>query len=153
MRFRDLEERLRAGLVSVAVAGLGVSAYLTAVRASGGTPACAITGGCAEVQESAYSEVAGIPVAALGIVAYLGILATALLAGELGRIGGLFTALVGAGFSVWLTYVELGIIDAICSWCVVSAGLMGVALVLAVARVWLTGRSSSTAESAPRGNA
>jgi len=132
-----LEGRLRVAIAVVAVAGLGVSAYLTAVRLSGGTPACAITSGCAQVQDSAYSELAGIPVAALGLLAYGGLLATALLNGDLGRAGGLFTALVGVGFSGWLTYVELGIIEATCSWCVVSAALMGVALALAIARVWV----------------
>ena len=29
-------------------------------------------------------------------------------------------ALVGAGFSVYLTYLELFVIDAICQWCVAS---------------------------------
>jgi uncharacterized membrane protein len=99
------EGRLRAAIAVVAVAGLGVSAYLTAVRLSGGTPVCAVTSGCAEVQKSGYSELAGIPVAALGLLAYAGLLGTALLNGDLGRVGGLFTALVGVGFSAWLTYV------------------------------------------------
>lgn len=130
------EDWLRVGIAVVALAGLGVSTYLTVVRATGGVPACAITGGCAEVQESAYSEVAGVPVAALGLLAYGALLATAFIPGDLGRIGGLFTVLVGAGFSGWLTYVEFGIIEAVCSWCVVSAGLMGVALVLAVMRLF-----------------
>jgi uncharacterized membrane protein len=131
------EDRLRAGIATIAVLGMGVSVYLTAVRVAGGTPACAVTSGCAEVQESAYSEVAGVPVAALGIVAYAALLATAFLAGELGRIGGLFTGLVGAGFSGWLTYVEFGIVEAVCSWCVVSAALMGLALILIVARMFV----------------
>lgn len=126
---------MRVALAAVAVVGLGVSVYLTAVRAAGRAPACAITGGCAEVQESAYSEVVGIPVAALGLVAYAALLAAALVAGDLGRIGGLFAALVGAGFSGWLTYVEFGVIDALCSWCLVSASLMAIALILAVARL------------------
>jgi uncharacterized membrane protein len=135
---KSREGRIRAALVVVSLVGIGVSVYLTALRLSGGTPACAISTGCAEVQQSAYSEVAGIPVAALGIAAYAALLATALLAGDLGRIGGLFTALVGAGFSGWLTYLEFGVIDAICSWCVVSAALMGVALLLVIARLLLS---------------
>lgn len=142
-----LEGRLRVALAVVAVAGLGVSAYLTAVRLSGGTPACAITTGCAQVQESAYSELAGIPVAALGLLAYAGLLAMAFVGGELGRAGGLFTALVGVGFSGWLTYVEFGIIEATCSWCVVSASLMGIALALVVARVWV---AAGTREASPQ---
>jgi uncharacterized membrane protein len=137
-----LEGRLRLALGAVAVAGLAVSGYLTAVRASGGTPACAIATGCAQVQQSAYSEVAGVPVAVLGLLAYAVLLATAILAREAARIGGLFTALVGAGFSGWLTYVEIGIIDAVCLWCVVSASLMAIAVALTATRVWLSGASA-----------
>lgn len=129
------EDWLRVGIAAVAMVGMGVSAYLTAVRAAGGTPACAITSGCGEVQDSAYSEVVGIPVAALGIVAYATLLAVAIVPGEAGRIGGLFAGLVGVGFSGWLTYVEFGIIEAVCSWCVVSASLMVIGLILIVARL------------------
>jgi uncharacterized membrane protein len=123
------------GIAAVATLGIGVSVYLTAVRAAGGSPACAITAGCGEVQDSAYSEVVGVPVAALGILAYATLFALALIPGEVGRIGGLFAGLVGVGFSGWLTYVEFGIIEAVCSWCVVSATLMVIALVLIVARL------------------
>ena len=70
---------------SVAVAGLAVSGYLTAVRASGDDPACVVGGGCQTVQESEYSELAGIPVAVLGLVAYAALLVAALLPGPLGR--------------------------------------------------------------------
>lgn len=129
------ERRLRWALALVALAGLGVSGYLSAVRLSGDEPVCAIAGGCSEVQKSAYSEVAGVPVAFLGLAAYAGLLLFALVGGELGRIGGLFTALVGVGFSAWLTWVEVGVIDAICVWCVASACLMVIALILAVGRL------------------
>lgn len=131
------EDWLRVGIASIAVVGMGVSVYLTAVRAAGGTPACAITAGCGEVQDSAYSEVVGIPVAALGILAYATLFAAAFVPGDVGRIGGLFAGLVGVGFSGWLTYVEFGIIEAVCSWCVVSASLMALALILIVARLLL----------------
>ena len=44
--------------------------------------------------------------------------------GEYGRIGAALTALIGCGFSIYLTYRELFTIHAICQWCVASAVLM-----------------------------
>ncbi len=128
------ETGLRIALGAVAVAGLAVSGYLTAVRAAGDDPACVIGGGCHTVQNSEYSELAGIPVAVLGLVAYATLLAAAILPGPLGRTLGLFTAVVGVGFSLYLTYLELFVIDAICAWCVASAILILIALVLTVLR-------------------
>jgi uncharacterized membrane protein len=128
------EGALRAGLSAVAVAGLGVAGYLTAERAAGDDPVCVIGGGCATVQDSEYAELAGVPVAVLGLLAYGALLVAALAPGAFGRALGLFTALVGVGFSAWLTYVELFVIDAICAWCVASAVLIVLALALAAAR-------------------
>ncbi len=135
MRHVPSELGLRIALAIVALAGLGVSGYLTIVRFSGDVPVCVVGGGCGTVQKSEYSELAGIPVAVLGLAAYAGLLLAAILPGQLGRALGLFTALVGVGFSGWLTYAELFIIEAICAWCVTSAVLITLALVLAVMRV------------------
>jgi uncharacterized membrane protein len=136
------ETGLRIALGVVAVAGLGVAGYLTAVRASGEDPACVIGGGCHTVQNSEYSELAGIPVAVLGLLAYAALLAAALLPGPLGRALGLFTAVVGVGFSAYLTYLELFVIDAICAWCVASAILILIALVLTILRARAGERAS-----------
>lgn len=134
------EGALRIALGVVAVAGLAVSGYLTAIRASGDDPVCVIGGGCQTVQQSEYSELAGIPVAVLGLAAYGGLLLAAVLPGPLGRALGLFTAIVGVGFSAWLTYAELVLIEAICAWCVASAVLITLALILTA---WRAARASS----------
>ena len=128
------EGALRIALGAVAVAGLAVSGYLTAIRAAGDDPVCVIGGGCHTVQQSEYSELAGIPVAVLGLVAYATLLVAAVLPGPLGRALGLFTAVVGVGFSAWLTYAELVLIDAVCAWCVTSAILVTISLIIAVMR-------------------
>lgn len=142
-RRRAGESTSRIALGMIAVAGLGVSGYLTAIRASGDTPACVIGGGCTTVQKSEYSELAGIPVAALGLLAYAGLLVAAILPGPLGRALGLFTAVVSVGFSAWLTYAELFIIEAVCAWCVTSAVLVTLALALAVWRLVQGAREDS----------
>jgi uncharacterized membrane protein len=112
---------MRAAAIGVALAGLGIATYLTVVHYSGGDPVCAVAHGCATVQQSDYAALAGVPVALLGVLGYLGLLAALIVDGENGRSAAAFLALGGLGFSVWLTYVEVGILDAICIWCVGSA--------------------------------
>ena len=120
----------------MAVAGLLMSAYLTWVHLLGLSPVClAGHGGCETVQSSRYAEILGVPVAALGIGGYVGLLLAALLRGELGVLLGLFISLVSILFSAYLTYLELFVIYAVCQWCVSSAVLMTVAFVLCVIRI------------------
>ena len=97
----------RAVSAAVALAGLGIAAYLTAVHYAGGTPVCAIAHGCAEVQQSDYAQLAGVPVALLGAAGYVAILTCLAIDGERARTAAAFLSLAGAGFSAWLTYVEV----------------------------------------------
>jgi uncharacterized membrane protein len=122
----------RSAAFAVALAGLGIAAYLTVVHYAGGTPACAISHGCATVQQSDYAELAGVPVALLGVGGYVAILAS-LIADA--RSAAALLALAGAGFSGWLTYVEVAKLQAICSWCVASAVCMTLLAGLCVARL------------------
>jgi uncharacterized membrane protein len=119
------EGTLRAVTTFVAAFGIGVATYIAIAEAGGGSPAClAGGGGCETVAESPYSELAGVNVAVIGILGYVLLLGTALLRGDVARIGGFALALTGFGFSLYLTYLELFVIEAICQWCVVSAILM-----------------------------
>lgn len=125
----------RRAAAAVALAGLAIAGYLTVLHYTGGAPACAIAHGCATVQESSYAELAGIPVALLGLLGYGAILATLSRDGEAARTATAFLALAGAGFSGWLTYVEVARLEAICSWCVASAVCMALLAALSVARL------------------
>ncbi len=87
------------------------------------------------VAESEYSEIAGINVAIFGIAGYVLILATAFFANDMARLGGFALALGGFGFSIYLTYLEIWEIEAICQWCVGSAILMTILFVLNAARL------------------
>ncbi len=119
------ERRLRRAIGALALAGLAVAGYLTYVHYAGIEPVCAGGGGgCERVQSSSYAELAGVPVALLGLIGYGLILASLALPGDGGRFAGMLLALVGFGFSAYLTWVELVEIEAICQWCVVSAVLM-----------------------------
>ncbi len=126
---------MRAAAVAVALAGLGIATYLTVVHYSGGEPVCAIAHGCATVQQSDYAALAGMPVAVLGLVGYLGVLAALARDGEAGRSAAAFLSLAGLGFSAWLTYVEVGVLDAVCVWCVGSAVCMALLSAITVRRL------------------
>jgi uncharacterized membrane protein len=126
---------LRAAAIGVAVAGLGIAGYLTAVHYAGGTPVCAVAHGCATVQQSDYAALAGVPVAVLGLLGYVAILAALARDGEAWRTAAAFLSLAGLGFSGWLTYVELGVLHAVCIWCVGSALCMALLAALTIYRM------------------
>jgi uncharacterized membrane protein len=122
-------------MAGLALLGIAIAGYLTYVHYAGVKPVCVSGGGgCERVQASSYSELAGIPVALLGLIGYLGILASLFVRGEAGLTLGVILTLIGLGFSGYLTYRELFTIDAICQWCVASAIVMTALAVLAVLR-------------------
>jgi uncharacterized membrane protein len=131
------ERVLRTIAGVLALAGIGVATYITVVEAGGGAPQCLAGGhGCETVASSSYSHIAGVNVAVLGIIGYAVLLLCAVIAGDVARIAGVASALIGFGFSAYLTYVELFVIDAICQWCVASAVLMTLLLVVTVLRAF-----------------
>jgi uncharacterized membrane protein len=128
------ERALRRVIAVTALLGLAVAGYLTYVHYAELEPICAGGGGgCEKVKNSSYAELAGISVAVLGLVGYALILASLWVPGDTGRLAGALLALVGFGFSAYLTWAELFEIDAICQWCVASAVLM---TILAVTTCW-----------------
>jgi uncharacterized membrane protein len=127
-------------MLVLAVVGVGVATYLTIIHYAGINPACTAGQSCVKVQTSEWSKLAGIPVALLGLIGYIGILATLLAPDrEETRLATLGLTIVGFGFSAYLTYRELFSIHAICEWCVSSAVIMTVLLVLAITRYLLGG--------------
>jgi uncharacterized membrane protein len=130
-----MSDRLRTAAIACCALGLAIAGYLTYVHFAGVSPVCEIAHGCEKVQTSQWSKVAGVPVALLGLVGYAGILAALLVPGETGLIAAAGQALVGFGFSAYLTYREVFTIDAICIWCVASAVLMTALAVITVIRL------------------
>jgi len=134
-----LDRRLRVAALVVALLGVAVAGYLTYVHYADLEPLCAGGGhGCERVQSSSYAKLGGIPVAVLGLAGYVAILVALLLPGERARLAAAALTVSGFGFSAYLTYLELFVIDAICQWCVASAVLLTVLVVLAVWRMLLT---------------
>ncbi len=117
--------RMTAALLSLV--GLFISAYLYLYKIGKiGTLACG-TGSCETVQLSSWSRFAGLEVSLIGVMGYAGLLLLSLVSLQPGlalrRWPSTLLALlagVGVGFSVYLTYLELFVIHAICRWCVAS---------------------------------
>ncbi len=131
---------VRAASAALAVLGAAISAYLLYVRQTGGTIACS-TGGCETVQSSTYAELFGVPVAALGVAGFLGLLAAATLRGELARLAQATFALTAVLFGAYLLYVQLAVIDAICQWCVGTDAVVTAIAGLALLRLRLGARA------------
>jgi uncharacterized membrane protein len=130
------DRALELGARALVLIGLGVAGYLTWVHYAGLDPVCVGGGGgCERVQSSSYADVAGIPVALLGLIGYVLIGVSLFFTDERARLAGAALALVGFGFSVYLTYLELNVIDAICQWCVASAVTMTALAAVMTARV------------------
>ena len=112
----------------LALTGLFVALYLTLYKTGYiGQITCSI-GSCETVNTSRWSTLFGLPVAAWGLGFYITALIVAIASthdrwvDERGP-SVVLVALSGWGvlFSLWLTYLELFVIHAICMWCVISA--------------------------------
>lgn len=128
------DRKLRIAILVLAVIGIAIAGYLTYVHYEGLKVLCLSGGSCETVQASRYAKLDGVPVAVLGLAGYIGILGSLAVRGELGRVAGFAIALIGFGFSLYLTYRELFTIKAICQWCVSSAVLMTLLAVLTAIR-------------------
>ncbi|MBX3004611.1 MAG: vitamin K epoxide reductase family protein [Anaerolineales bacterium] len=131
---------LRTVLIGLAILGLLDAAYLTYIKVLE-DGVCAISGGCAIVNTSPYASLAGIPIAAIGAVAYLAMLAVLWLEerNDFFAVNGSMIvfgmALIGVLYSAYLTYLELYVIHAICPFCVVSAVILVAMLVVSILRL------------------
>jgi uncharacterized membrane protein len=126
--------RLRAAIAGAAVIGGAIAAYLTVVHYSHLSPICT-SGGCEKVQQSSYAKAAGIPVAVLGLAAYVAVLLTTAVRGLPAALAGAVIALAGVAFSGYLLWAQLARIHAICQWCVGNDVVIAVVAVLCVARL------------------
>jgi uncharacterized membrane protein len=132
------EGTLRGVATFLATLGLAIAAYIAIADSGGGSPVC-VGGshGCETVADSSYSHLLGVNVAIFGVVGYLLLLACALLRGDGARMGGFAVSLAGFGYSLYLTYLELFQIEAVCQWCVGSA--IAMTLLFAVSAVRMLG--------------
>jgi uncharacterized membrane protein len=127
------DRALRVATALVALAGMAVAAYLTWVHYDEAALVCVAGGGCETVQRSSYAELAGIPVAVLGLVSYAVVLALVLWDTSIARLTAASLAFVGLAFSLYLLALQLFVIDAVCVWCLANDLLIAPALAVLTA--------------------
>jgi len=121
--------RYRQAIALLALVGLFVALYLWLhALGFGGAIKCGASGGCETVQTSQWAVFLGMPVAFYGVVGYLALLIVALAGLRPAALAQprwsrwlVLLATAGFGFTLYLTYLELFVIHAICRWCVGSA--------------------------------
>jgi len=143
----DGRGRMQWIIPALCVVGLAVAGYLAYVETTGVEATCGPIGDCNTVQQSPYSHLFGlISIGEFGLIGYVMILvAWAVARFARGRAGQLATlalfamSFLGTLFSIYLTFLEPFIIGATCAWCLTSAVLMTILMVLtarAAGRAW-----------------
>jgi uncharacterized membrane protein len=127
------DRTLRGAAGAVALAGAIVAGYLTWVHYDEAALVCVAGGGCETVQQSAYTEIAGIPVALLGLVSYTVVFGLVAWDTSTARLAAAMIAVVGLLFSLYLLAVQLFVIDAVCAWCLANDVVIAPALALLTA--------------------
>ncbi len=113
-------------LLAIAFVGFMDSIYLTTIHYMEQVPGCGEDGGCGEVAASEYSTILGIPISIGGIGYYVTIIFLSIWwidkANSLVPKVMLILSVPAFLFSIWLVHLQLNVIDAICFYCMVSAG-------------------------------
>jgi vitamin-K-epoxide reductase (warfarin-sensitive) len=124
---------MRYLIAILALAGAAVSTMSLRGHYSTETEPCSINAkwDCDIVDHSPFSEVEGIPVAAIGIAGYL---ALAVLALMRKRALGFFGSLIGLGIALYLAHIQRDVLMAWCQYCVISLGI--IALITALSLGW-----------------
>ena len=128
------ERYLRLAVALLALIGAGIAGYLTYTHFRGSPPVC-LTSGCEVVQNSRWSELFGVPIALLGLLTYLSIVATTLVRHPLAKQAGAMIALAALGFNIYLLYIQAHEIGRYCTWCVSNEIVS--ALLAPIAIAWL----------------
>lgn len=137
-----MDKWLYRAMLALVIIGLAVSVYMTIYKISGNDGMCLGSGDCSTVNASRFSEVNGIPVAVFGIVGYAAILIVLFYENKIeffrknGTLLVFGMSLTGFLFTLWLVYVELELLKAICPFCVTSQIAMTIIFILAVVRLF-----------------
>lgn len=137
-----MDKWLYRAMVALVIVGLAVSVYMTIYKYSGNDGMCLGSGDCSTVNASRFSEVNGIPVAVIGIVGYVAILIVLFYENRsdfFRKNGTLLVfgmSLTGFLFTLYLVYLEIWVIKAICPFCVTSQVAMTIIFIIAVMRLF-----------------
>jgi len=121
---------------------VGISGYLTITHYEESLLVCSVVNGCETVQSSEYAMLGPVPVALLGLIGAVAMLALAIArrlrpAWIYPTSVALFgMALASVFFLLYLTYLEIWVIEAICQWCVSFLIVMLIWLGVEGYRLW-----------------
>ena len=128
-----MSSRLRLVAVTLSVAGIAVSGYLTVLHYIGFAPACPAMGpiNCEAVLTSSYATIAGssVPTSALGLVWF--VVSAVLWARPFGWPQ-LVWSVVGILSVLYLVFIEIVRLGAICLWCTAAHLLVLTLFLIAV---------------------
>ena len=136
-----MDKLLYRSSLALAALGMLVSIYMTIYKLTENPNMCLGNGGCSIVNSSRYAQVYGIPVAVIGVGGYLAILLLLWMEqrnrflSDNGTLAVFGLALIGFLFTVYLIYVELALIHALCPFCVTSQVTMTILFVVSVIRL------------------
>jgi len=136
-----MEKWLYRASIILTLIGLAVSIYMTVFKLTGNEKMCIGNGGCSVVNDSPYAVIYGIPVAAFGVGGYLAILAVLIVEKKsnlLKQNATLITfglTLIGFLFTLYLIYLEIFVIKALCPFCLTSQIAMTILFILSVIRL------------------
>ena len=129
----------RTWIILLSLLGIFVSGYLSWSHFSGEAVYCGGASSCELVNSSRFAYLGNIPVAFLGLLAYLAILVLSLIPPhdnrqwpEVLRFG---IALIGVMFQWYLFYIEVAVLQAYCYWCIASQTIITVIFILSLP-VW-----------------
>lgn len=119
----------RWGILLFILVGMAAAGYLTYTHLAQVDPQCYGIGDCGYVQASSFAKIFGIPIALIGFLAYVAMLAVAVAAfwlldeerDFLAKQILFGMAFAGTLYSAYLTYVEAFILHAYCIYCLTSA--------------------------------
>ncbi len=147
----------RLGLVAMllSLAGIVLASYLTYAHVNTNALVCGL-GDCHSVQASEYATIGPIPVAVLGLLMYVVAFVSSLAVRRNPAWSvpawtvAFATCLAGTVYAVYLTWIEVAVIHAICQWCVASAVLT--VLLTAVLATLLWGAIGAGAQATETGH-
>jgi uncharacterized membrane protein len=136
-------KKLQIATLVLAAIGMFSAAYLTYTKLARTNILCVQTKGfdCDLVNASNFSQIYGIPIAVLGLLAYITIVTVILLETRMrilkanGPLLLFGISLAGTLYSAYLSYLEAFVLKAWCQYCLISALSMTAIFVLAIIRL------------------
>ena len=137
-----MEKWLYRASIVITLIGLAVSIYMTVFKLTGNEKMCIGNGGCSVVNDSPYAAINGIPVAAFGVGGYLAILLVLIFEKKAGKFfkqnATMLTfglTLIGFLFTLYLIFLEIFVIKALCPFCLTSQVAMTFLFIISVIRL------------------